>query len=234
MTDEELKGVVAWLRGSANEEAKLRLHEIQNAVEDRGKVLPQVEAPGGLVVRADEVEGDVVSGVRRSLEELRAQVASLTGSVTLPAAQQGELAAQGEEAANTRLLASSLAPSTSSVLGTIGRSFILSPILGGLMRLFGRKEEETPPALVKYVAPAPFGWEEGVGAATGWRAAAIDRGASGEPRIAAAGRGSIPEIHVNVQAIDSRSFLDHRDAIASAVREALLQSHDLKDVLQEI
>lgn len=102
------------------------------------------------------------------------------------------------------------------------------------MRLFGRREEDPPPALVKYVAPAPFGWEEGVGSATGGRATAIDRGAAGEPRIAAAGRGVVPEIQVNVQAIDSRSFLDHRDAIASAVREALLQSHDLKDVLQEI
>lgn len=229
MTDEELKGVVAWLRGSAKEEVKPRLHEIESPAEDVGEVLPQAEAPGGVIVRAD---GEI--GTRRSLAELQAQVAALGDGVKISSPQQGEVAARGEAAANTRLLISSLAPASSSVLGTIGRSFILSPILGGLMRLFGRNEEDAPPALVKYVAPAPFGWEEGVGSATGGRATAIDRGAGGEPRIAAAGRGAGPEIHVNVQAIDSRSFLDHRDAIASAVREALLQSHDLKDVLQEI
>ncbi|MCC6364698.1 MAG: hypothetical protein IT165_14350 [Bryobacterales bacterium] len=38
---------------------------------------------------------------------------------------------------------------------------------------------------------------------------------------------------VNVQAMDSRSFLDHRDDIASAVREALLNSHPLGDYLAE-
>ncbi len=41
-------------------------------------------------------------------------------------------------------------------------------------------------------------------------------------------------ITVNVQAIDSRSFLDHSDEIANAVREAILNAHPLGEVVREI
>ena len=34
--------------------------------------------------------------------------------------------------------------------------------------------------------------------------------------------------------MDSRSFLDHSDEIANAVREAVLNSHSLRDVLTEL
>jgi hypothetical protein len=34
-----------------------------------------------------------------------------------------------------------------------------------------------------------------------------------------------------VNAIDSKSFIDHSDAIAEAVRQALLNSHALGDVI---
>jgi len=39
---------------------------------------------------------------------------------------------------------------------------------------------------------------------------------------------------VQVNAMDSRSFLDHKDEIAQAVREAVLHSHCLNDVLSEL
>jgi hypothetical protein len=45
---------------------------------------------------------------------------------------------------------------------------------------------------------------------------------------------SATQIHINVQAMDSRSFLDHSDDIARAVREAMLNMHALNDVLNEI
>lgn len=43
-----------------------------------------------------------------------------------------------------------------------------------------------------------------------------------------------PTITVNVQAMDSQSFLDRREDIARAVREAMLQSHSLNDVVSEL
>jgi hypothetical protein len=39
---------------------------------------------------------------------------------------------------------------------------------------------------------------------------------------------------VQVQAMDSRSFMDHSDEIARAVREALLNAHSLGDVMSEL
>ena len=42
-----------------------------------------------------------------------------------------------------------------------------------------------------------------------------------------------PAVTVQVQAMDSRSFLDHSTEIARAVKEALLNSHSLNDVLQD-
>ena len=52
-------------------------------------------------------------------------------------------------------------------------------------------------------------------------------------RLQTAGRGAA-QITIQVQAMDSRSFLDHRDEIAQAVREAMLNSHSLNDVVSEL
>jgi hypothetical protein len=43
-----------------------------------------------------------------------------------------------------------------------------------------------------------------------------------------------PAITVNVQAMDSKSFLDHSHDIARAVREAMLNSNSLNDVVSEL
>jgi len=41
-------------------------------------------------------------------------------------------------------------------------------------------------------------------------------------------------VTVQVQAMDSRSFLDHSAEIARAVREAMLNMHSLNDVVSEL
>ena len=43
-----------------------------------------------------------------------------------------------------------------------------------------------------------------------------------------------PAVTVQVQAMDSRSFMDHSDEIARAVREAILNSHALGSVVSEL
>jgi hypothetical protein len=56
------------------------------------------------------------------------------------------------------------------------------------------------------------------------------------PRAApAAGQASAPpaQITVQVQAMDSQSFLDHSADIAMAVRQAMLESSVLNDVVRE-
>ena len=50
------------------------------------------------------------------------------------------------------------------------------------------------------------------------------------PRAAAAAT----QVTVQVHAMDSRSFLDHSDDIARAVRLAMLESHAINDVVAEL
>lgn len=47
-------------------------------------------------------------------------------------------------------------------------------------------------------------------------------------------RVGYPQVTVQVQAMDSRSFLEHSDEIARAVREAILNSHAINDAVQEL
>ncbi len=58
--------------------------------------------------------------------------------------------------------------------------------------------------------------------------------ASSGPAVSAAGAApSATNIHINVQAMDSRSFLDHSEDIARAVRQAMLNMHALNDLVSD-
>ncbi|MGI8990140.1 MAG: hypothetical protein ACR2I2_11230 [Bryobacteraceae bacterium] len=48
------------------------------------------------------------------------------------------------------------------------------------------------------------------------------------------GQDAAPQITIQVQAMDSRSFLDHSHDIAQAVREAMLNMHALNDVVNDL
>jgi hypothetical protein len=47
-------------------------------------------------------------------------------------------------------------------------------------------------------------------------------------------QAAAPQVTIQVQAMDSRSFLDHSTEIARAVREAMLNMHSLNDVVSEL
>jgi hypothetical protein len=55
-------------------------------------------------------------------------------------------------------------------------------------------------------------------------------GTNGPPAMSTA----VNNITVQVNAIDSRSFLDHSEDIARAVRDAMLHSHALNDVVNDL
>jgi hypothetical protein len=103
----------------------------------------------------------------------------------------------------------------------------MSPLITGLVKLFtGGDKTETPPPLVTYSRPAPVVVEGQFagGERVVWRTAD-----AGQARPS-----STTQVTVQVQAMDSRSFLDHRDEIARAVRQAVLSSHSLNDVLADV
>src|ERR1039457_5019944 len=97
------------------------------------------------------------------------------------------------------------------------------PLVTGLIGLFSGGDS-TPAPLSKYAMPSKIGFE---GADTGTGTSDMDYGQMGTPRpynAASASPASSPasQITVNVQAMDSRSFLDHSSDIAQAVRDAML------------
>lgn len=108
----------------------------------------------------------------------------------------------------------------------------LNPIVAGLMRLFGGGSREETTTLVKIERPAAVRYQGGVSERTGWGLTETDYSADGRPRMVE--RAAQTPVVVQVQAMDRRSFLDHRDEIASAVRQALLESHGLGDVMREV
>ena len=105
-------------------------------------------------------------------------------------------------------------------LGQNGETFLIDRGAGDRIRALPRVEsplragESALPAAGRPLAAAP-GAETGAntGVVTGSRSTAIT---------------------VNVQAMDSQSFLDRREDIARAVREAMLESHSLNDVVSEL
>lgn len=123
-----------------------------------------------------------------------------------------------------------------SALGAIGSllggGLGLSPLLSGLVSIFGGGEEPSaPPAMVPYFKPAPVRMNAGISADGGAVPFAVDFAQGGAPRPVQAAPA---QITVQVQAMDSRSFLDHSDDIARAVRQAMLETTVLNDVIREV
>jgi hypothetical protein len=104
--------------------------------------------------------------------------------------------------------------------------FGLAPLALSIAKLFGGGDEAAP-TFEKYELPAPQSLSRVnvEGPLQGLPQAV--RSAGGEVR-------SVPQVVVNVSAMDSQSFMDRSDDIARAVRSAMLHMHPLNDVVDEI
>jgi len=196
----------------------------------------------------------VTSGTKAAAASPNSSAADAAAAKAVDAASQtaGQLQAlrslfQGQidsTAVNTRAISDDTKTreqsSGSSSAGSIAKSvatvvtggFMLSPILSGLMKLFGGgRSEDEPAPLQKFAMPAPLSINAGIAAGTpGF--SSIDYGQTGAPRTVA---GSAPtQVTVQVNAMDSRSFMDHSEDIANAVRRAMLESSSLNDVVSEL
>jgi hypothetical protein len=172
--------------------------------------------------------------------DVTSQVAQLNSELNqLRAAQASGLTAL---AANTLALAQNTAAKSSggtSVVGTIGSiasnvfgGGLLSSVIGGLVGLFGGSGSSTPAPLIKFALPPVVNYEGGqVGGSRG-QVVPVDFGQGGQPR--AVTQPSAPQVNIQVNAMDSRSFLDHSEEIAQAVKKAILNSSSLNDVISDL
>jgi len=215
--------------------------------------LPAINDPGvNVVPPKTTTTGSTVESITSSVLQ------SVFGSVPLVGTIAG--AASGNSGTSGTSSSSSTSGGGStleSIASTVLKSGLgLVPLIGGLLGLFGGGDSTTP-ALEKYTMPAHLGYE---GADTGSGISASDFDQMGNPRTyagangggtssgSASGGGSssgpgsssgassapAPQITVNVQAMDARSFLDRSSDIAAAVRDAMLNSNAINDVVNEL
>ena len=122
----------------------------------------------------------------------------------------------------------------SAIASELGLGTELSPLITGIAGLFsglsgGGGNQENLPG--RFLMPPSANVNAGINEAAPTQPFAVDYAAGGQPRGATA---SAAQITVQVQAMDSQSFLDHSEDIAMAVRQAMLQSTALNDVIREV
>jgi len=128
---------------------------------------------------------------------------------------------------------SSGATEASNVIGSaselLGGGLSLLPLASLFSSLFGGGQAEQPPTLVPYAMPPSLNLES----TTNYQN--VSWGENGLPRAGGGGTSSAPaQVTVQVQAMDSQSFLDHSNDIAQAVRQAMLNMSSLNDVVTNL
>jgi hypothetical protein len=164
-------------------------------------------------------------------------VASLSQQlVSLQASQQSQLAQLAGNAQGSTSATSS-SSSGGGIFGTLASSvlggFSLTPIVEGILSLFGGSSQTVQP-LVPFTLPPSINYAGGVSAGG---VAPVDYGQNGQLRPVNSGGGSSTSnqtVQIQVNAMDSKSFLDHSEEIAQAVRQAILNSSSLNDVISDL
>ncbi len=106
----------------------------------------------------------------------------------------------------------------------------LGPLISGIASLFGGGGGTSElPALQKFALPPAVQEQAGIYESSPTSAFGVDYGQGNAARPVT----QAPQITVQVQAMDSQSFLDHSNDIALAVRRAMLESSVLSDVIRE-
>lgn len=122
---------------------------------------------------------------------------------------------------------STVESAASSFLG--GGLSSLSPLIGGILSLFGGGGGQTLAVPSPYQLPAPVQSQAGLTGGAPGAVAPASYGETGQPR--GQSLGASPQVTIQVNAMDSQSFLDHSDDIAMAVKQAILNSNSLNDVI---
>jgi hypothetical protein len=176
---------------------------------------------------------------------LQAPVKDITEQITELARQTSTLnstqltqvgATQDNTQAVTNNTTTKSGSSAAGNIGNIASSLLgglsLSPIISGLLSLFGGGSQSTATTSAAFKLPPPVQSQAGLTGGSNGQIVPVDYGQNGQPRAQAS--APAPQINIQVNAMDSQSFLDHSDEIAKAVREAMLSSHSLNDVISDL
>ena len=128
---------------------------------------------------------------------------------------------------------SSAAATAGNVLNTasevLGGGLSLLPLVSLFSGLFGGGQRQEPAPLTQFALPPTLDME------TTTSNQSVSWGENGLPRTAGGTASSAPsQVTVQVQAMDSQSFLDHSEEIAQAVRQAMLNMSSINDVVNSL
>lgn len=192
--------------------------------------------PGSDVVL--EVKPESVAPVERVVSEA---VLSMTGGLAPAQGATGGQAPGGREAESFSSLVSSASGAVQPLVSLMpgqasngGSNWVqwLNPIVGGLLSLFGGGDSAPAPAvLMPYERAERQQYRAGFGESGGDAVLPVDYGQNGltRPNVGPGAQGIV----VQVQAMDSQSFLDHTPEIAQALKRALLESEGLPAAMNE-
>ena len=171
--------------------------------------------------------------------------ADSTASMSQASQEISQLEAQFKQQAsliqaNTQALQESTATRTGTPVGSsfggLGGGLLsdlglLSPIVSGIMSLFGIGSKPAPAPLPFYTPPPSVQMSDTFRTVSPSAVAAT----SAAPSISGGGAASAaPQVTVNVSAMDSQSFMDRSSDIANAVRSAMLNLHPINDVIASL
>jgi hypothetical protein len=152
-------------------------------------------------------------------------------------------AAQGGTQSSGSALGSTLTSTLGAFGGLLG-GFGLAPLISGIEGLFSGDSSPVP-TLSSYRPPPAINLSAGLNEAGDGGLFAADAAQGGLPRpltnsnaptstSPTSSLGAGQPLTIYVQAMDSKSFLDHSQDIANAVRQAMLETTVLNDVIREV
>lgn len=176
---------------------------------------------------------DQITELTRELDALRRQL----GAAEETARKQADILDQNTAAVLQSSNRSAAASTASDVVSSVrsGGGLFNSPLLGLIGWLSNRGGSDSPPELPAFSRPDPIDANLGFAPSRGAGLDPVGYSGEGLPRSVVDGApASRSNITIQVQTMDSRSFLDNSDQIARAVREAMLNSHAINDVIGEM
>ena len=218
------------------------------AAAQRAPRAPRLDSQAESTANAADLTERMLAGVAGKLSEQASSLGEKLSELARVSQSQARTLEDNTAALGQNTL-SRVGEAVKSAVSSIGGFSALSmgpaflPLITGIAKLFGgSKAERASSPVAAYAWPAPLRVEAGIGPSgrPGGTGGGVNYDASGVPRFdtrrvseTALPTRWAPEINIQVQAMDSRSFMDHSEEIARAVREAMLESHMLSDVVSE-
>jgi hypothetical protein len=171
--------------------------------------------------------GGQSSTADQGLTDALMQAAQVVDSQTQATAANTDALAQ-----NSQAKGSSSGGGVSDVLNTasslLGGGLSLMPLISLFSSLFGGGQSQPAP-LVPFAMPPSLNLQSTTNNQD------VTWGENGLPRSSgSSGSNAGQQVTVQVQAMDSQSFLDHSDDIAQAVKQAMLNMNSINDVITSL